>query len=198
MQVRKSTVLLIASLKIASLSLVAFTFSLFLFCMMFLAGFVYLFLLFCFYPAPRFCSLAYFYLFGKFLTIITNILPFHTIHGVLEIRILMWFAIPSSGGPRFVRTLHYDPSILGWPCTACFLASLSYTGPFSTTRLWSKEIKWGNPKRNQPWIFIGRTGAEAPILWPPDAKNQLIRKDHDAGKDWRQKEKAVAGDAMVI
>ena len=54
----------------------------------------------------------------------------------------------------------------------------------------SKEIKPVNLKGNQPWIFIGRidTEAEAPILWPPDAKNQLIEKDPDAGKDWRQKE----------
>ena len=42
---------------------------------------------------------------------------------------------------------------------------------------------------NQPWIFIGRTDAEASILWPPDAKSQLIGKDPDAGKDWRQEEK---------
>ena len=48
-----------------------------------------------------------------------------------------------------------------------------------------KEIKPVNPKGNQPWIFIGRTvaEAEAPILWPPDAKSQLIGKDPDAGKD---------------
>ena len=49
----------------------------------------------------------------------------------------------------------------------------------------SKEIKPVNPKGNQPWIFIGRTDAEAeaPILGPPDAKNQLIRKDPDTEKD---------------
>ena len=54
-----------------------------------------------------------------------------------------------------------------------------------------KEIKPVNPKGNQLWIFIGRTDveAEAPILWPPDAKSQLIWKDPDAGKDWRQEEK---------
>ena len=48
----------------------------------------------------------------------------------------------------------------------------------------SKEIKLVNPKENQPWIFIGRTNAEAeaPIFWPPDAKSQLIRKDPDAGR----------------
>ena len=51
----------------------------------------------------------------------------------------------------------------------------------------SKEIKPVNSKGNQFWIFIGRpdTVAEAPILWPPDAKNWLIWKDPDAGKDWR-------------
>ena len=52
-----------------------------------------------------------------------------------------------------------------------------------------KKIKPVNPKGNQSWIFTGRTDAEAPILWPPDAKNWLIRKDPDTGKDWRQKEK---------
>ena len=50
-----------------------------------------------------------------------------------------------------------------------------------------KEIKPVNPKGNQPWILTGRTHAEAeaPILWPPDAKSWLIRKDPDAVKDWR-------------
>ena len=50
----------------------------------------------------------------------------------------------------------------------------------------------------QSWIFIGRTNAEAeaPILWPPDAKNWLIRKDPGAGKDWRQEKKGTTGDEM--
>ena len=62
-----------------------------------------------------------------------------------------------------------------------------------------KEIKPVNPKGNQPWIFIGRTDAkaEAPILCPPDAKDQLIGKDPDAGKDWRQEEKRVTADEMA-
>ena len=49
----------------------------------------------------------------------------------------------------------------------------------------SKEIKSVNPKGNQPYIFIGRTDVEAevPIVWPPDAKNCVIGKDPDAGKD---------------
>ena len=61
-----------------------------------------------------------------------------------------------------------------------------------------KEIKPLNPKRNQSWILIGRTDAEAetPILWPPDAKSQLIRKDPDAREDWRQ-EKGTTEDEMV-
>ena len=62
-----------------------------------------------------------------------------------------------------------------------------------------KEIKPVNPKRNQSWILIGRTDAEAeaPVLWPSDAKSWLIRKDPDAGKDWRQEEKGTAVDEMV-
>ena len=47
-----------------------------------------------------------------------------------------------------------------------------------------KEIQPVHPKGNQPSIFTGRTDAEAPILWPPDAKSQLIGKYSDAGKDW--------------
>ena len=56
-----------------------------------------------------------------------------------------------------------------------------------------KEIKSVHPKGNQSWIFITRTDAEAeaPILRPPDAKNWLIIKDPDAGKDWRQEEKGT-------
>jgi len=59
----------------------------------------------------------------------------------------------------------------------------------------SKEIKPVNPKGNQPGIVIERTDAEAeaPILCPPDAKSQLIGKDPDAEKDWRQEEKDDRG-----
>ena len=60
-----------------------------------------------------------------------------------------------------------------------------------------KKIKPVNPKGNQSWIFNGRTGAEAPILWPPVAKNWLIGKDPDAGKDWRQEKKGTTEDEMV-
>ena len=53
----------------------------------------------------------------------------------------------------------------------------------------SKEIKPVNPKGNELWIFIGRTDAETPILWPPYEKSQLIGKDPYGGKDWGQEEK---------
>ena len=63
----------------------------------------------------------------------------------------------------------------------------------------SKDIKPVNPKGNQPWIFIGRADAEAevPTIWPPDMKSRLIRKDPDAGKDWRQEEKEMTEDEIV-
>ena len=62
-----------------------------------------------------------------------------------------------------------------------------------------KEIHPVHLKENQSWVFIGRTDAEAeaPILWPPDAKNWLIGKDPDAGQDWRQEEKGTTEDEMV-
>ena len=62
-----------------------------------------------------------------------------------------------------------------------------------------KEIQPANPKGNKSGIFIGRTDAEAetPILWPTDAKNWLIWKAPDAGKDWRQEEKGMTEDEMV-
>ena len=62
-----------------------------------------------------------------------------------------------------------------------------------------KEIQPVHPKGDQSWIFIGRTDAEAEtsVLWPPDAKNWLIWKDPDAGKDWRQEEKNMTEDEMI-
>ena len=60
-----------------------------------------------------------------------------------------------------------------------------------------KEIQPVHPKGHQPWIFMGRTDAEASIIWPPDAKSQLIGKDPDAGKDWGQEKKGVTEDKMT-
>ena len=62
-----------------------------------------------------------------------------------------------------------------------------------------KETHRVHPKENQSWVFIGRSDdeAETPILWPPHAKNWLIWKDPDAGKDWRREEKGMTEDEMV-
>ena len=62
-----------------------------------------------------------------------------------------------------------------------------------------KEIQPVHPKGDQSWIFTGRTdaAAEAPVLWPPDAKNWLTGKDSDAGKDWRWEGKGMTEDEMV-
>ena len=84
----------------------------------------------------------------------------------------------------------------GWvPKKWCFrTAGLEMT---LESPLENKEIKPVNPQGSQPWILFGRTDAEAPVLWPPDENSQLIGKDPDAGKDWRQKEKRATEDEMV-
>ena len=85
----------------------------------------------------------------------------------------------------------------GWaPKNWCFQTVVlenTFAGPLDC-----EEVKPVIPKGNQPWIFIGRTDAEAPILWPPDAKNWFIGKDPDAGKDWwGQEGKGATEDEMV-
>ena len=88
--------------------------------------------------------------------------------------------------------LYYKESlVLNW----CF-----WTLVLEKTPMDYKEILQSvHPKGNQSWIFIGRTDAEVetPILWPPDAKDGLIWKDSDAGKDWRQGEMGTTEDKMV-
>ena len=65
--------------------------------------------------------------------------------------------------------------------------------------LYCKEIRQVNPKENQSWIFTETIDAEAeaPILWPPDSKSQLIGKHPNAGKDWRQEEEGMTEDEMA-
>ena len=77
------------------------------------------------------------------------------------------------------------------PKNGCFWTVVLEKTPESP--LDCKELQPVHPKGNQSWIFIGRTDAvtEAPVLWPPDAKNLLIWKDIDAGKDWRREEKGT-------
>ena len=62
-----------------------------------------------------------------------------------------------------------------------------------------KETQPVHSKGDQPWVFFGRNvaKAETPVLWPPEAKSQLIGKDPDAGKDRRQEEKGMTEDEMV-
>ena len=73
----------------------------------------------------------------------------------------------------------------------CYIHTYTYMVKTLESSLDCKETKSVNPKVTQPWMLIGKTDAEteAPVLWPPDAKNWLIGKDPDAGKDWRQEEK---------
>ena len=86
----------------------------------------------------------------------------------------------------------------GWPprnwCFWTLVVEMTLESPLD-----SKEIKPVNPKGYKPWIFIGKTDAEAEIsiLWPPDVKNWLTGKDSDAGKDWRQEEKQMIEDDIV-
>ena len=80
-----------------------------------------------------------------------------------------------------------------------FTSSHVFNGLMLLSGLGCKEIKPVNFQGNQSWIFIRRTDAEAEalVLWPPDAKNWLLGKDPDAGKDWRQQEKGATEDEMV-
>ena len=61
----------------------------------------------------------------------------------------------------------------------------------------SKEIKPVNPEGNESWCWRTDAEAETPTFWPPDAKNWLIRKDNDGGKDWRKEEKGMTEDEMA-
>ena len=104
-------------------------------------------------------------------------------------------ALGFSSGHRWMWELNYKESWV--PKNWCF-----WTVELEKTLerpVDCKETKPVNPKGNQPWIIIGRTDAEAetPILWPPDAKNWLIAKDPDAGKDWGQEEKGTTEDEIV-
>ena len=94
-----------------------------------------------------------------------------------------------------VRTDHKE----GWALKKNWCCQTVVLEKSLESHLNCKEIQPGNPKGNQPWVFIGRTDTkdEAPILWPPDVKNWLIGKDPDAGKDWGQEEKGAAEDEMV-
>ena len=101
----------------------------------------------------------------------------------------------SSSGHVWMWELDYKESWV--PKSWCF-----WTVVLEKTRespLDCKEIQPVHPKVDQSWVFIGRTDieAETPILWAPDVKNWLIRKDSDAGKDWGQEEKGTTEDELA-
>ena len=87
-----------------------------------------------------------------------------------------------------------------WHCLSLVLEwKLTFSSPMATAEFSKfKEIQPVHPK-DQSWVFIGRTDAEAetPILWPPDVKSWLIGKDSDAGWDWGQEEKGTTEDKMA-
>ena len=100
-----------------------------------------------------------------------------------------------SNGHVWMWELHYKESWVpkNW-CFSTVVLEKTLESPLDY-----KEIQPVHPKGNQPWISIGRTDAEAetPILWTPNAKNWLIWKDPDSGKDWRQEEKGMTEGEMV-
>jgi len=149
--------------------------------------------------------------------------PSSSIHGSFQARVLEWGAIAfSNDQPRqhvkkqghwFTDKCLYSWSY-GFSSSHVWMWELDYKESWAPKNwcLWTvalektlespldcKEIKPVNPKGNQPWIFIGRTDAEAEtlILWLPDVKNWLIGKELDAGKDWRQEKKRMIEDEMV-
>ena len=107
----------------------------------------------------------------------------------------MWYSYDFSSSHVWMWELdHKEGWVLKNRCFQTVVLEKTLASPLDY-----KEIKSVNPKGNQPWIFIGRTDAEAeaPILWPPDVKRQFIWKDPDVGKDWGQEEKWVTEDEMV-
>ena len=111
-----------------------------------------------------------------------------------NVRTVYW---PGSLGGALHTSRARDVSEGQAPENRCFLTAVlekTLESPLDC-----KELKPAHPKGDQPWIFTGKTDAEAetPILWPPDVKNWRIWKDPDAGKDWRQEEKGTTEDEMV-
>ena len=97
------------------------------------------------------------------------------------------------GTEKCWKSAKEDQVLKNW-CFRIVVLEKTLESPLNST-----EIEPVNPKGNKPWIFIKRTDAEAeaPIIWPPDAKSWLIGKDCDAGKDWGQEEKGEREDQIV-
>ena len=147
-------------------------------------------------------------------------LPGSSVHVIFQARVLEWVAISFSRGSSRPRDWTWVSRIAGRRFTIWVTREANGCESWTYKESWAlknwcfwtvvlektlesplhiKETQLVHPKGNQSWIFIGRTDAEAetPILWPSDAKNWLIGKDPDAGKDWRQEEKGMTEDEMV-
>ena len=124
-----------------------------------------------------------------------------SVYGILQAIVLEWVAMPSSRGSSQLRDRIWVSHIAG----RFFTIWATRGAPFNEITRWKNEerkclsLSPVSPNGNQPWLFIGKTVAEAetPILWPPDAKSRLIRKDPDAGKDWWQEENRATEDEML-
>ena len=123
------------------------------------------------------------------------------LYSILKVEMLLWQQSLSSQSYGFssshvwIWELDYKESwvLKNW-CFWTVVLQKTLESPLDC-----KEIQPVHPKRNQSWIFFGRTDAEGetPILWPPDVKNWLIWKNPDAGRDWGQEEKGTTEDEMA-
>ena len=117
--------------------------------------------------------------------------------GILEVKIRAKNELKSTNSFSKVSVWELDSKESWAPKNRCFwtvVLEKTLESPLDC-----KEIQPVHSEGDQPWIFIGKTDAEAeaPVLWPPDAKNLLIWKDSDAGKDWKQEEKGTTENEMV-
>ena len=117
---------------------------------------------------------------------------FYSFHGRGNWGFTRWEAQPRSSGQSMVEQ---SPPLV--PSLELMLSNYGTVEKTLESPLDCKEMQPVHPKGNQSWIFIGRTDAEAPILWPPDEKSRLIGKDSVAGKEWGQEEKGVTKDEMI-
>ena len=132
---------------------------------------------------------------GKALILFLSLGPsIHRSHSIYPIT-----ALPHKLNTSMFQDIKYQSwTIKSWaPKNWCFWTVV--LEKISESLLDCKEIKPVNPKGNQSWVFVGRTDAEAkaPILWLPDVTNWFIKKDPDAGKDWRQEKNGTREDKMV-
>ena len=126
-------------------------------------------------------------LLGKAMTILDSILKRRDITLPTEVHIVKAMVFSNSHVWMWELDHKEGWALKNW-CSRSVMLKRTLESPLDC------KIKPVNPKGNQSWIFIGRTDAETPILWPPDVKSWLIRKDPDAGKDWRQEEKGTTED----